>query len=436
MSTATPTTSANRSLAESMSWLNADERTELIASLTEHEADDLLHDWRFWARPSQLPPPDPWRTWAYVAGRGAGKTRAGAEWVHARMMAGCRRLAMVAPTSADARDVMVEGESGVLAVAHRYGVPLRYEPSKRRVTWPNGGVAFTYSAEEPDRLRGPQHEAAYCDELAAWERGEDTWSNLLFGLRLGPDPRVLATTTPRPIKLLRELLAQPSTAITRSTTYENLANLSPAYRDVIARWEGTRLGRQELEGELLDDVDGALWSLATIDTHRLAAVPAGIDLSRIVVGVDPPATSTGAECGIVVVARGSDGRGYVLDDRSRRGSPNEWANAVVACFDTWEADAVVIEVNQGGDMATNTLKTVRRTLPIREVHASRGKATRAQPVAALYEQGRVSHVGSFPALEDQMTQWVPGDESPDRLDAAVYAVTETVVDRPRKLRVF
>lgn len=370
-----------------------------------------------------------------MAGRGFGKTRTGAEFIFEEVFGGrMERVALVGPTAGDVRDVMIEGESGMMAVCERHGFPIRYEPSKRRVTFPNGALATAYSADEPDRLRGPQHDGAWADELGAWRYGQDAWDNLQFGLRLGDHPRQVVTTTPKPVPAIRTLVKQAAepdseVVITGGHTNENAANLASSFLTTVHRRHGgTRLGRQELGGELLEDIEGALWTLALIDRFRLPKLPEGVETERIVVGVDPPASSTGAECGIVVDARGTDKRGYTLDDRSRQGTPNEWATTAIAAYDEWHADAVVIEVNQGGDMATNTLRTIRPTLPIVAVHASRGKQTRAQPISSLYELGLWSHVGFFPALEDQMTQWVPGMPSPDRMDAHVWAATELKID--------
>lgn len=408
-----------------MSLLPDDERAELLASLSDQEAHDLLYDWTVWARPEQLPPPGDWRIWLVMAGRGFGKTRTGAEWVRdsAKRFA---RVNIVGATADDARDIMIEGESGILAICPDDERPS-YLPSKRRLEWPNGARSLIFTADEPERLRGKQHDRLWGDELGAWRYGVEAFDQAMFGLRLGSDPRAVFTTTPKPVTVVRNLIKEVksgSVALTRGSTYANVDNLAPAFfNQIISRYEGTRLGRQELDGDLLEDVEGALWKLDLIDRFRIAEMPFGVSRIHVVVAVDPPASATGAECGIVVVAIGSDGRGYVLADMSRRGSPNEWANAAVAAYDIFEADAVVIEVNQGGDMATNTLKSVRQTLPIVPVRASRGKVTRAEPVSALYEQGRISHVGNFPALEDQMCTWVPGETSPDRMDGLVWGVT-------------
>lgn len=383
-----------------------------------HEA---RYRWTLQARPNQLPPPGAWRTWLVLAGRGFGKTRTGAEWIRSQVeTSACGRLALVAPTAADARDVMVEGESGLLAIAPPWNRP-KYEPSKRRLTWPNGALATLYSADEPERLRGPQHDGAWCDELASWRYAE-AWDMLQFGMRLG-DPRTVVTTTPKPKKLLLDLIKADSTAITRGSTYENRANLAPAFLEqIVAKYEGTRLGRQELNAEVLEDVEGALWKRQQLDDLRVSTHP---DLTRVVVAVDPAVTSgdDADETGIIVAGIGSDGHGYVLRDQSGRFSPDAWARRAVAAFHAASADRLVAEANNGGDLLETVLRTVDRSIPYTKVHASRGKQTRAEPVAALYEQQRVHHVGGFPELEDQLCGWVPGDKSPDRLDALVWALT-------------
>ncbi|MEI6065554.1 MAG: terminase family protein, partial [Pseudanabaena sp. ELA748] len=338
------------------------------------------------------------------------------------------RIALVAATSADVRDVLVEGESGLLAIAPPHARPV-YEPSKRRLTWPNGVIATTYSADEPDRLRGPQHDAGWCDELAAW-RYPDAWDQLMFGLRLGTDPRVVVTTTPRPTPLVRQLVRSPSTHVTRGSTYDNRANLAPAFFDqIVTRYEGTRLGRQELNAEILDDAPGALWSRAMLDGSRVDRAP--LALRRVVVAVDPAVTSTESsdETGIVVAGVGTDGHGYVIADHTGKYSPADWARLAVRLYREHKADRIVAESNQGGDMVAHTIRTVDPGAPVKLVHASRGKRTRAEPVVALYEQGRVHHVGVLAALEDQLCTWdaSTSEASPDRLDALVWALTDLVV---------
>lgn len=384
-----------------------------------------------WARPDQLAPAGDWSTWLVLAGRGWGKSRTGAEWVRRQALSGAAsRIALVARTAADVRDVVVEGESGILAISPKRERPT-WEPSRRRLTWPNGAIATTYSADEPDQLRGPQHDAGWLDELAAW-RYPEAYDQLRFGLRLGAHPRVVVTTTPRPTPIIRALLASPDTIVTRGRTIDNRANLAGSFlAEVSARYAGTRLGRQELDGEILDDAPGALWHRHLIDAARVDRAP---DLRRVVVAIDPAVTSGGGsdETGIVVAGLGYDGRGYVLDDATARLSPDAWARKAVALYRSHKADRIVAEVNNGGEMVEHTLRTVDRSIPFRAVHASRGKAVRAEPVAALYEQGRVSHVGALAALEDQLCTWDPAESrtSPDRLDALVWALTELLVQEP------
>lgn len=417
------------SVAEQLADLPAEERMALLADLDTETLQAFPYDWRIWARPEQLAPEGDWDIWVILAGRGFGKTRSGAEWVREQIESeACSRMALIGPTASDVRDVMVEGESGILAISPPWFRP-QYEPSKRRLTWPNGAIATTYSADEPERLRGPQSDGFWADEREAW-RYMEAWDQLMFGLRLGTHPRGVVTTTPRPSKALTELLALPGVVVTRGSTYANRANLAPSFfSSIIRKYEGTRLGRQELHAEILDDVEGALWTRAMIEDARAGAAP---DLLRIVVGVDPAVTSgeDSDETGIVAVGVGVDRQYYVLADRTGRLTPDQWGKRVVNTYTDLAADRVVGEVNNGGDLVESNLKHAARDLGLRAaykaVRASRGKAVRAEPVAALYEQGRVHHVGSFPELEDQMCGWVPGmgDDSPDRMDALVWALTE------------
>ena len=402
----------------------------------------MLHHWPFWARPNQLAPDGDWLTWVILAGRGFGKTRCGSEWVRS-MVCGptplakgrAQRVALVAETAADGRDVMVEGDSGILGV-HPKAFRPTYEPSKRRLTWPNGAVATIFNGTEPDQLRGPQFDLAWCDELAKWRYAQESWDMLQFGLRLGDDPRQMITTTPRPIVLLRNIMKDPRTVVTRGSTYENSANLARTFLDNIkSKYEGTRLGRQELQAEILDDVPGSLWTREGLDKNRKGPDDKLPDMQRVVVAIDPAgksqetAISEGtAETGIVVSGLGVDGRGYVLDDLSCSLSPNGWARMALSAYDLYAADAIVVETNQGGDMVKSTIQSVRPGVKVIEVHASRGKVTRAEPIAALYEQGRVSHVGTHADLEDQMVLFTPigiaGDTTGDRVDALVWGLTQ------------
>lgn len=378
--------------------------------------------WKFpHARGDQHPPIGDWLTWLLRGGRGSGKTRTGSEWTH-RMTTVSPRLALLAPTGPDARDIMIEGESGLLATAPPGGLP-QWEPSKRKLTWPNGAVGQVYSGEEPDRLRGPEHYHAWVDEPAHTDLIEDCWDNLLLGLRLGAHPRICATTTPKPIPWMKKIIKDETTVSVVTSTYANLKNLAPSWqRTVLARYEGTRKGRQELWGEILEDVEGALWTNDLIDNFRVTDLS---PLSRVAVGVDPAGTATrrSDETGIIVAGKGEDGHYYVVADYSGKYTPNVWAHKTTTAFAIHSADRVVIEKNYGGDMVTTTLRSVDEALPITEVTSRRGKALRADPVVALYEQGKVHHVGVLNDLEDQMTTWVVGEASPDRVDALVHVLT-------------
>lgn len=426
-----------------------------IASMTDVEAHLALKDWWFLARDEQLPPPGDWAYWLYLAGRGAGKTRTGAEWTRDLVKQGYRRGGLIAPTAADARDVMIEGESGLMACCDKYdqtydgvhlGKPL-YEPSKRRVTWENGAMITLFSADEPERLRGPQHEFIWADEIVAWRRPE-TWDLAMFGLRLPTrPPKAFISTTPKPKKLILDLMKDPSTALTRGSTYSNRANLATKFfEQIVTKFEGTRLGQQELMGVVLEEAEGALWSREMIDRTRLLNIPLNPNFyfARIVVAVDPAITATedSDETGIVVVGQGNDGHSYVLADVSGTMMPGAWAKKAVDTAVLWQADAIIAEGNQGGEMVRHTINTeiANRnslgnsmvSLPIQIVHASRGKAARAEPVSALHEQGKIHFVGrKLQELEDQCCVWEPlsGDGSPDRLDAFVWGVTACVLGK-------
>jgi len=367
------------------------------------------------------------------AGRGFGKTRTGAEYIRHLVDNGYRRIALVAPTSADARDVMIEGESGLMNICPPDEAP-EYEPSKRRLTWPCGAIAVAYSADEPRRLNGPQHDAAWCDEIGIWRYPQEAWDMLSMGLRLGKRPICIITTTPKNSKLVRELNDDPTCAVSVGSTYDNIANLAPRFFDTIKhRYEGTRIGRQELYAEILDDVEGALWSRELIERNRINENAREIakQCKRIVVAVDPSGSrgDTGDEIGIVVCGQGERGEGYVLDDRTLRASPQRWAAAACEAYYDWQADHIVYESNFGGAMCEHTLKTIDNRVPLVEVHASRGKFARAEPIVSLYEQGKVHHVGNLAKLEDEQCAWVNGesDWSPNRMDAVVWALTDLML---------
>jgi phage terminase large subunit-like protein len=393
------------------------------------------------ARPEQLRPGTPgaklsrsdWHYWLVQAGRGFGKTRMGAETVREWVNGGYRLIHLVGATAADVRDVMVQGPSGLLSCFPPNERP-EYEPSKRLITFPNGAIAKTFSADEPERLRGPACDAFWADELAAWRFAYDAWDNLMFGFRMGDNPQGIVTTTPKPIKLLRDIIADPHTVVTRGSTYANRSNLSASFFDsIIRKYEGTRLGRQEIEAELLEDLPGALWTRDMIGAVRISPQEVRWDLlTRIVVAIDPAVTAgeNSDETGIVVVALARSLHVVVLDDRSCRESPLGWARIAVEAYKAYRADRIVGEVNNGGDLVEANIRAVAPEISFRAVRASRGKAVRAEPVAALYEQGRVHHVGTFERLEDQMCSYVPGRhmDSPDRMDALVWGITELLID--------
>ncbi len=383
--------------------------------------------WLETARPEQITPPGDWLAWLILAGRGWGKTRTGGEDVaHYGMTNPEVRIAVVAPTWADARDTCFEGDSGLKAIIPTDALHA-YNRSLGELILTNGSRFKAFSADEPERLRGPQHHRAWADELAAW-RYPETWDQLLFGLRLGKRPQAVVTTTPKPTPLVKQLAGATTTKVTRGSTFDNAANLAPSALQLLRqRYEGTRLGRQELEAEILGDLPGALWSLGNLDAHRIRTAP---DMKRIVVAVDPAVTATEAsdEHGVIVAGLATDQRGILLEDGSLSGSPHDWAKRAVSLYRSWDADCIVVEVNQGGDMVSHTLRTIDPHVKIKEVRASRGKHVRAEPIAALYEQGRCAHVGAFQALETQMTQMTvngyEGTGSPDRVDALVWAFTE------------
>lgn len=408
-----------------------------VQRLTFKRANDPWDGPTGTARPNQLPPSGDWQTWLIMAGRGFGKTRSGAEWIRKRVQAGeARRVILAGPTAADVRDIMIEGESGLLAVCDRAGVVAEYNPSKRRVTFANGATAILVSADEPKRFRGLQCDTFWADELASW-RYPDAWDQLQLGHRLGTDPRGIVTTTPRPIPLIKDLLKDSNTVTTRGNTYENRANLAARFIDQITRrYEGTTLGRQELYAEVLEDVEGALWSRALIDAGRVREAP---ELAAIAVAIDPATThgEDSDETGLAVAGRHGgidDAEFYVPYISGGRWTPNEWANRALDLYERYEANEIVAESNQGGEMVAHTIKTAARdrgmrTPRVRLIHASRGKQVRAEPVVALYEQGRVHHIGVFAAAEDQMVTFPVGTDHDDQVDALVHAVTAVDLTR-------
>ena len=441
-----PKTSSNGVLPISASDLRAlpdNKAQEILSQLSRKQLEELQHTWEFWARPQQLEPAGKdWNTWFINAGRGFGKTRAGVEWVRQKVKKGHKRIAAIAATNSDIERVMVKGESGFLSVCWKGDKTIRgaelgfpeYSPTKRALTWKNGAQVQFFSAEEPERLRGPQFEFAWCDELAAWNKDIDTWDMLQFCMRLGKHPRIMITTTPKPTKLVRRVLKDPKTIITTGSTFDNADNLATTYLTAVkASYEGTRLGKQELYAEVLEEAEGALWDTDTLDSCQVdrADVP---DLKRIVVALDP-ATSANAESdmtGIVVAGVDVNGIVYVLGDYTEKLSPQGWASKAISLYNTYQADRIVAEKNQGGDMVRRTLEVEDETVPIKLVHASRGKMARAEPVSALYERGLVKHVrnpedgANLEELETQMRTWEPLGSigSPDRLDALVWACTE------------
>ncbi|NDR56071.1 DNA-packaging protein [Aliiruegeria sabulilitoris] len=426
------------------------EQEAFLEGLSEHALCALPWLFEFWALPHQLPPGGDWKTWVILGGRGAGKTRAGSEWVRTQVEGGrpeepgrSRRVALVGETFDQVRDVMVFGDSGIIACSPPDRVP-EWHSGKRQLEWPNGAIAQAFSAHEPEALRGPQFDAAWVDELAKWKKADETWSMLQFGLRLGDNPRQCVTTTPRDVQILKELLKRDSTVTTAAPTEANRANLADSFlEEVRARYDGTRLGRQELDGVLVEDTEGALWTSRGVEAARVDVLP---EFDRVVVAVDPPVTGNKGsdECGIVVVGAVTKGdpkdwEAVVLEDASvSAASPLQWAHAAVAAMDRHAADRLVAEVNQGGDLVKTVLNQIDPMLPYKAVRARHGKSARAEPVAALYEQGRVKHVRGLGALEDQMcrmtTRGYEGRGSPDRVDALVWAMTELLLDPAAQFR--
>ena len=420
----------NRYKASYLASLPETVRNKFLDSLTPEEIVALEYDWKFWAREKQELPEREFFVWLILAGRGFGKTRTGAEtvrqWVRTNQY-----VNLIGATADDARDIMIEGESGILSVCPNSERP-EYKKATRKLEWQNGAVSLIFTADEPERLRGKQHYKVWADELASW-RYPEAWTQAMMGLRLGERPQAIVTTTPKPTKLILDLVEDKRNIITVGTTYENRANLAPGFFDyVITKYEGTRLGLQELEAEILMDNPGALWSREIIDKNRVSKHP---DLERVVVGVDPTATAGGDEAGIVTagtVWQGGVQEFYTISDDSRQGSPQEWAYAAISAYNRFKADVIVAEKNNGGEMVEAVIKQVDSKANVKLVWASRGKHTRAEPIATIAEQGRDHHVGFYPDLEDELCMWQPGDNSPNRLDAKVWAMTELVDDRRAK----
>ena len=415
-----------------LAGLDPADRSEIVAALCDGEEFELGDGWAIWGQRAQLPPPWRWPVWMILAGRGFGKTRSGAEWVHWMAQDPEARIALIGSTDEDARRVMIEGTSGLLSTGPVDALP-DWEPSRGLLRWPNGARAHVYSAANPESLRGPEHSHAWCDEIGKWPRGEAAWDNLRMGMRRGRRPQIVVTTTPRPTPLIRRIMGLPGIAITRGRTADNTHLPTGFVAEMDRTYRGTRLGRQELDGELIDDIEGALWTRSDIEACRVRAAPA---LTRVVVGVDPPASAGGDACGIVVVGLGEDGLAYVMADASVAGrSPEGWAAAVAQAAEAHGADRVVAEKNNGGDMVESVLRAADAGLPVKLVHAAHGKVTRAEPIAALYARGRVKHAGAFPALEDELCGLVTGGgyegpgRSPDRADALVWAMTELMLGK-------
>ncbi|WP_232279230.1 DNA-packaging protein [Roseovarius sp. TM1035] len=447
----TPSISTTPGIRSGADWIVSNGqavRDDFLDALSDGELMALPYLFEFWALPHQLPPSGDWRTWVIMGGRGAGKTRAGAEWVRSEVEGArpmdsgrCKRIALVGETIDQVREVMIFGESGILACSPPDRRP-EWQATRKRLIWPNGAVAQAFSAHDPEGLRGPQFDGAWVDELAKWKRARETWDMLQFGLRLGEAPRVCVTTTPRNVGVLKDILATPSTVTSSAPTEANRAHLAESFLDEVrARYAGTRLGRQELDGLLIDEAEDALWSPAMLEAARVDTLP---EFDRVVVAVDPPVSGHAAsdECGIIVVGaitRGpvQDWRAYVLADASvSAASPARWARAVIRARELWGAERVVAEVNQGGDLVEQVIRQVDPLVPLRKVHASRGKVARAEPVAALYEQGRVHHARGLGTLEDQMcamtARGYEGRGSPDRVDALVWALTDLIVEPASK----
>ncbi len=421
--------------------------SELLKGFTRSQHETLLFDWPLWARKDQLPPLGNWLLWLIMGGRGAGKTRAGAEWVKG-MALGRRpfcgrsvgRIALIGETFADVRDVMIEGVSGILSVHGKWERPI-WKKTQRQLEWKNGAIAQAFSSEDPDSLRGPQFDVAWSDELCKWRYAEETWDMLQFGLRLGERPRQLVTTTPRSMPLLCRLMRDPHTILTKSTTMANAAHLSEGFLEMVKeRYEGSRLGRQELNGELIEDRQDSLWQRNQIEKLMVKKAP---ELERVVVAIDPPVSAhkKSDACGLVVAGLAPDGHAYILADETlSQAAPLRWAKAAIELYHTYQAGRIVAEVNQGGDMVTSILQQVDAQVPVKAVRANRGKYIRAEPIALLYERGLIHHVGSLPKLEDELCDFgldgLSSGKSPDRLDALVWALSDLmlIINKNPKIR--
>lgn len=424
-----------KSFLERLASLPKENREELLASLSEDEIEVLLTAYKYKARPKQQFPIGDWATWLILSGRGFGKSFVGANWVIHKAQSQKYPIALIGQSAADVRDYMVEvGESSILKQSPDWFKPV-YMPSKRRLVFPNGVTCITYSADNPDQLRGFNGNCAWIDELAKFRYSQETWDNLQFALRIGASPQVLITTTPRPIKLLKDLVADNKVIKTWGSTLENKTNLSPSFiRSIYEKYNGTRLGRQELFGEILEDTPGALWNYYMLDNNRCRITFE--EMESIVIAIDPATTTTenSNETGIIVVGKQGD-KGYILEDLSDKYSPGEWAKRVIDAFEKYKANMIIAETNNGGDLVESNLQLVaklekRTSLPFKKVHATRGKFLRAEPIVTLYEKGQISHVGSFPELEEQMVTWTPGNKSPDRLDALVWGLTYLFINQP------
>ena len=426
-----------KSKAEILAALPEQERTAILKHYSQDELNLLQYDWDFWARPKQMIPAGKWSTWLISAGRGFGKTRTGAETIarwqnpskqtySASTIKGYGRFALVGQTVTDIRDTMLFGESGLINIAPPYNKPV-YIASRKVVEWPNGAVAHLYSGDEPDQLRGPQQHKAWVDELVKFKYAEDTWDMLQFGLRLGDNPQTIVTTTPKPTPTIKQLVVDPDVVVTTGSSYENMSNLSDAFiKAIIKKYEGTRLGRQEIYAEILGDVEGALWNTTNIEQNRVDFAPS---LAKVVISVDPAVTSTETSDAAGIVACGIDSykHGYVLEDATIKDTPAAWAKKAIELYHKYKADYVLAEINNGGDLIETVINFIDPRVPVRTVYASRNKYTRATPVATLYEKNVVHHVGVFPKLEEELTEWEPGNPSPNRLDAVVWGFTDLLL---------